>query len=150
MGHPVDECLVAGFAMPFILTHIVVSILTPQQIDVSSSIPVFTCERHTRTGMGLQQGCINEIIGIYNALSQSAGHFAIIHGIDNLLGIILAFLPSVATDIIDEANARERTVHLIIYAVGDGPAGFAEHDILLSDAPVAHQRTYQRQCCIGR
>ena len=95
--------------------------------------------------MGFQQGCVYQIVGIDDTLSQTACHLTVIYRIDNLLRIILTFLPSVATDIIDERHIREFPVHLIKYTVRDSPARFTEDDILLTDAAIAHHRAHQGQ-----
>ena len=100
--------------------------------------------------MRLQEGRVDEVVGIDDTLGQSSRHLAVVNGIDNLLWIVLALLPSVATDVVDHPYEGEFAVHLIINTVGDGTAGFTEHDVLLSHPTVAHHRAHQGQRHEGR
>ena len=145
MRHPIDKSLIARFPVTLVLTHVVMRILTPQQVDVRRPIPVLRRQSHTWSRVGLQQGRVYQVIGIDDTLSQTARHLTVIYRIDYLLRIILTFLPSVATDIIDERHIREFPVHLIKYTVRDSPARFTEDDILLTDAAIAHHRAHQGQ-----
>ena len=46
MRHPIDEGLIARFPVALVLTHIVMRILTPQQVDVRRTIPVLRRQGH--------------------------------------------------------------------------------------------------------
>ena len=126
MCDEVHEGLVARFAVAFVLTDVVVGVLAPEQVDVRGSVPVLRGQRDAWTVVRLQQGAVDEVVGIDDALGQSACHLAVVGRICYLFGVVFALLPAFAADVVDEDDAGEFAVHLIIYTVGDGTAGFAE------------------------
>ena len=95
--------------------------------------------------MGLQQRRVDEIVGINNTLGQSTGQLTVVLRIDNLFRVVLALFASVAADVVDETHIGKLAVHLVVDAVCDGTAGFAEHDVLLTNTTVPDHRTHQGQ-----
>ena len=131
--------------MSFILTYIIVCILPPKQVNIGCSIPILTRQRNTRTTMCFQQSRIDEVIGINNALCQSTCHLTIIYGIDDLLWIILTFLSSVSTDIINKTNIWKFSMNLVKDTICNSTTGFAKHDVLLTNTTITYHRTHQSQ-----
>ena len=129
--------------MAFVLADVVVGVLSPEQVDVGGTIPVLGGQRHTGSAVCLQQGGVDEVVGIDDALGQSACHLAVVDGVDNLLRIVLTLLTPVTTNVVNHADEGELTMHLIINAVGNGTAGFTEDDVLLANASVAHHRAHE-------
>ena len=68
MRHPIHEGLVDGLAVTFVLTYVVVCILSPQQVNVCCSIPVLGGQGYTRACMRLEQSGVNQVVGINIAL----------------------------------------------------------------------------------
>ena len=144
--HPVNENLELWLTVALVLAHVVVCILPPQQVDVRCSIPVLGGQRHARTAVGLQQRRVDQVVGIDDTLGQAACHLAALSGIDNLVAVVFALLAPFAADVVNKAHAWEESVYLIIYAVCDGAAGFAEHYVLLPYAAIDYHRAHQCQC----
>ena len=142
MTHPVYKSLIAWLAMTLVLTDVTVRILSPEQIDISSSIPVLCCKSYARTTMRLKKGAIYKIVGIDYAFGQSACHLAVIYRVDYLFWIVLALLATIATQIVDKHHMGELTVYLIIYRVCYSATGFAERNVLLANATIANQRAH--------
>lgn len=111
--------------MTFVLTYVVVCVFAPLQGYVSGAIPVFARQRHTWAGMCLQQSAVYDVVGIGYALGYAARHLAVVHRICYSFGIIFAFLPSIASDVVYEYHFGKFTVYLVIDAVSYCTARFA-------------------------
>ncbi len=143
MRDEVDEGLVSGLAVTFVGTEVVVCVLSPHQRYVGGSIPVFGGERHAGALVGLEQGAVDDIVGIGNAACHAAGHASVVCRIGNAVGIVFAFLASVTTDVVDHAHSGKLAVYLVVDAVGDGSAGFADDDVVLRDSAAIDQRPHE-------
>ncbi len=150
MAYPIHHGLVARLAVTLVGADAIVGVLAPQEVDVGGAIPVLGGERHAGAIVGLQQGRVDEVVGIHHALGQSAGHLAIVHRVFQLLGVVLALEASLATDVVDEHHVREFTVNLVLDAIGDGTARLAYDDVLLRHARLVDQATHECQCHEGR
>ena len=95
--------------------------------------------------MCLQQGGVNEIVSVNDALSQSACHLAVVCRIYYLLRVILTLLPAVAAEVVNEAHLWELPVNLIVYTVGYGAAWLTQDDVLLAHAAVVDHGAHQCQ-----
>ena len=89
--------------------------------------------------MCLQQSRVYQVGGINDTLGKSPCHLAVFLRIYYLLRVILTLLPAVSSNVIDETDIRKLPVHLVVYAVGNGAAGFAKHYVLLSHPAVSDE-----------
>ena len=125
-------------------------IAPPDEVDVRRPVPVLRGQRHAWAVVRLQQGRVDQVVGIHDALGQSAGHLAVVHGVFDLLLVVLTLLSSVTADVVNHPYQGEFPMYLIINRVGDGSRRLAEHDVLLTHSRVAYHRTHQCQRHEGR
>ena len=129
MGYEINKCLISRFAVAFILTDVIVGVFAPLQRNVSGSIPVFARKCDTGSCMGFQQCAVYHIVSVNNTFCQSASHLAVVNRVSYLFWIILAFLTTVTTYIINKGDSRELTMNLLEYAVGYRTARFTYYYI---------------------
>ena len=150
VANPIDHRLIARLAVAFVGADAVVGIHAPEEVDIRGSVPILGRKGHARTFVGLQQGRVNQVLRIDDALRQTASHLAVIDRVFQLLGIVLALESSLATEVVDKDHLRKLAVTTVVDAVRDGAARLANNHILLTDTAIVNERAQQGQRDIGR
>ena len=150
MTDPIDHRLVARLAVALVGADAVVGIHAPEEVDIRSSVPILGRKGYARALVGLQQGRVNQVLRIDDALGQAARHLAVIDRVFQLLGVVLALETTLAAEVVDEDHLGELAVATVVDAVRDGAARLADDHILFTDTAIANERTQQRQRHIGR
>ena len=146
----IDLAAVFGMAPALVGIDPVVGVLVPVLVQFRGAVPVLGGERDAGSGVDLEQGAVDHVVGVHDAFREAVLLLAVARGERD--GVLHEFtlLAAFPAHVVHEVDAREGGLAALVERVGDVAARLADGDVLLAYAGLLDQALEQGEGHVGR